>query len=174
VCRGTGGAISPTIFNLNGQVLGDGAHNTGGARLPVCCDAADRGQFRTAAAACRAAAPATAVRALAKLPPGERSAVRSKQWCGDVMSRLSLRLAGISTSAVSCFGLRRLHRYFFPRGQSPLKCKGEQHVTKDGIVGLFTIASFVAREGHRPPGSNGLVVDLRQDRDQTNPGCRQW
>jgi hypothetical protein len=22
------------------------------------------------------------------------------------------------------------------------------------------IASFVAREGHRPPGSNGLVVDL--------------
>jgi branched-subunit amino acid ABC-type transport system permease component len=21
---------------------------------------------------------------------------------------------------------------------------------------------------------NGLVVDLRQDRDQTNPGCRQW
>ena len=35
------------------------------------------------------------------------------------------------------------------------------------------IASFVAREGHRPPGSNGLVVDLRQDRDQTNPG-RQW
>ncbi len=36
------------------------------------------------------------------------------------------------------------------------------------------IASFVAREGHRPPGSNGLVVDLRQDRDQTNPGCRQW
>jgi hypothetical protein len=94
----------PTIFNLNGQVLGDGAHNSrpGGARLPVCCDAADRGQFRTAAAACRAAAPATAVRALAKLPPGERSAVRSKQWCGDVMSRLSLRLAGISTSAVSC------------------------------------------------------------------------
>ena len=79
------------------------------------------------------------------------------------MSRLSLRLAGISTSAVSCFGLRRLHRYFFPRGQSPLKCKGEQHVTKDGIVGLFTIASFVAREGHRPPGSNGLVVDLRQE-----------
>jgi hypothetical protein len=44
----------------------------------------------------------------------------------------------------------------------------------DGIVGLFTIASFVAREGYRPPGSNGLVVDLRQDRDQTNPGCRQW
>src|SRR2546430_1731946 len=33
------------------------------------------------------------------------------------------------------------------------------------------IASFVALEGHRPPGSNGLVVDLRQDRDQ-NPKSR--
>jgi hypothetical protein len=35
----TGGAISPTIFNLNAQVLRDGAHNSrpGGARLPVCC-----------------------------------------------------------------------------------------------------------------------------------------
>src|SRR5215470_18810104 len=32
------------------------------------------------------------------------------------------------------------------------------------------IASSVAQEGHRPPGSNGSVVDLRQDRDQTNPG----
>jgi hypothetical protein len=57
------------------------------------------------------------------------------------MSRLSL---SISTSAVSSFRLRRLHRYFFPRGQSPLKCKGEQHVTKDGIVSLFSGAGAVS------------------------------
>jgi hypothetical protein len=36
------------------------------------------------------------------------------------MSLLSLRLAGISTRAVSRFRLRRLHRCFFARGQSPL------------------------------------------------------
>jgi hypothetical protein len=59
------------------------------------------------------------------------------------MSLLSLR-AGISTSAVSRFRLRRLHRYFFPRGQSPLKCKGEQRVTKDGIVSLFSGAGAVS------------------------------
>jgi hypothetical protein len=59
------------------------------------------------------------------------------------MSLLSLR-AGISTSAVSRFRLRRLHRYFFPRGQSPLKCKGEQYVTKDGIVSLFSGAGAVS------------------------------
>jgi hypothetical protein len=48
-------------------------------------------------------------------------------------------------------------------------------VSTDSKMALHrAIASFVAREGHRPPGSNELVVDLRQDRDQTNPGCRQW
>ena len=57
------------------------------------------------------------------------------------MSLLSL---SISTSAVSRFRLRRLHRYFFPRGQSPLKRKGEQHVTKDGIVSLFSGAGAVS------------------------------
>jgi hypothetical protein len=78
---------------------------------------------------------------IAKPPPEQGSAVRSKQWRGGVMSLLSL---SISTSAVSRFRLRRLHRYFFPRGQSPLKCKGEQHVTKDGIVSLFSGAGAVS------------------------------
>jgi hypothetical protein len=81
---------------------------------------------------------------IAKPPPEQGSAVRSKQWRGGVMSLLSLRLAGISISAVSRFRLRRLHRYFFPRGQSPLKCKGEQYVTKDGIVSLFSGAGTVS------------------------------
>jgi hypothetical protein len=59
------------------------------------------------------------------------------------MLLLSLQLAGISTRAVSHFRLR-LRRRFFARGQSPLQRKGEQHLTKHGIVGLFSGAGAVS------------------------------
>jgi hypothetical protein len=55
-----------------------------------------------------------------------------------------LRLAGTSTRAVSLFRVRRLHCCFFARGQSPLKRKGEQHLAKYGIVGLFSGAGAVS------------------------------
>jgi hypothetical protein len=72
-----------------------------------------------------------------------------------VMSPLSLRLAGISTSAVSRF-LRRLSRRcsrgsrvlalsFFLRSLFPLLRKHKQHPAKHGIVSLFSSASEMLR-----------------------------
>src|SRR4030088_3813630 len=77
-CEGSGSMVlshnDPSLWrSIYGQTVAVNADRAAVARAACCAGscrspgAADRGQFRTAAAACRAAAPATAVRA--RLPP---------------------------------------------------------------------------------------------------------
>src|SRR5262249_25613568 len=71
-------------------------------------------------------------RARLHLPAGPR---------GSEAARPKINLFTVRSAVFGCVGCIGC---FFTRGQSPLQRKGEQHLTKHGIIGLFSGAGAVS------------------------------